>query len=82
MPKSRIDIIGQNGNDGLHYVEACQHPVTVSMKTSTPHGEAGPLGCKYCPDCNTWLAWECEEGKPPIGWGFDRELQKITHRTE
>ena len=72
MPKSRIDIIGQNGNDGLHYVEACQHPCLIPIRSQQ---------IRICADCKAELPWPLGERKP-VGWGVDRELQKITHRTE
>jgi hypothetical protein len=61
MKISRIDVIGQNGNDGLHY---CKCEVLVPLRT-VKHA-SGSMGTKMCPDCKTRYPWDLDPGQRPL----------------
>lgn len=80
---TRIDVIGQNGNDGLHYDNVshprhyCEHPSGIECIQITEHMGFN-LGCalKYI--------WRCDLKKDAIEdlrkaiWYIEREIAKRT----
>lgn len=63
MPKTRIDIIGQNGNTGEHYAAQCQHPCLIPIRSQM---------IKICADCKAEVPWPLE-GKKPVGWSCEQK---------
>ena len=49
----------------------CQHPCLIPIRSQQ---------IRICADCKAELPWLLGERKP-VGWGVDRELQKITERS-
>lgn len=54
MKISRIDIIGQNGNDGEHY---CKCETLILLRS---------LNLKMCPDCKAKYSWTLKENQKPL----------------
>jgi len=50
----RIDIIGQNGNDGDHY---CEHEFTILLRS---------LNLKKCRLCYVEKPWKLDKGQSPL----------------
>jgi hypothetical protein len=66
--EERIDIIGQNGNDGDHYhvmdrpqttkcCPTCGNMYLIQLRT---------LNKKFCPDCSTEIPWSLDKGQNPL----------------
>lgn len=66
--EERMDIIGQNGNDGDHYLVSNRPPTTKCCPTC---GNINlillrSLNKKFCSDCATEIAWDLDKGQKPL----------------
>lgn len=57
MSTSRIDIIGQNGNDGDHYESICKHEFTIALRS---------MNLKMCRLCKLAVDWHLDEDQQPL----------------